>query len=71
MAKDTVQDPAQYIISLSPDRIPQFLNQSRADRSLSEMIVHLNKQFNRGTPREMELAEEALRRLGFVLELPS
>ena len=61
-------DAAKRIINLSPDRIPEFINQSRTDRSLSEMIVTLNRQFNEGTRREVEMAEEALRRLGFVLD---
>ena len=61
-------DTAKRIIDLSADRIPEFINQSRADRCLSEMIVVLNKQFNQGSPREIELAEQALKRLGFVLD---
>ena len=61
-------DTAKHIIDLSPDRIPEFINQSRADRCLSEMIVVLNKQFNQGSPREIEQAEQALKRLGFVLD---
>lgn len=61
-------DTAKSIIDLSPDRIPEFINQSRADRRLCEMIVVLNKQFNDGSPREIEQAEQALKRLGFVLD---
>ena len=61
-------DLAKRIINIAPDRIPEFINQSRADRSLSETMSLLNKQFASGTQREMELAEEALSRLGFVLK---
>lgn len=67
-AQTLKNDIAKRIITLSPDRVPEFLNQSLADRSLSEMIVQLNTQFNSGTRRETELAEEALKRLGFVLD---
>lgn len=64
----TKPSAAKRIISLSQDRIPEFINQSRADRNLSHMIVSLNKQFSSGTPRETEQAEDALKRLGFVLD---
>lgn len=64
----TPRSAAKRIISLSPDRIPEFINQSRADRSLSQTMVNLNNQFGSGVKREVELAEEALKRLGFVLD---
>ena len=60
--------PPRRILDISPDRIPEFLNQSRADRSLSETIAALHRQFTAETRREMERAEEALRRMGFVTE---
>lgn len=65
--QDVPHGSAKAIISLSPDRVPEFINQSKADRSLSRMMVELNRQFRDGAPRERELAKEALVRLGFVL----
>lgn len=63
---ETGRNSAKHIIDLSPDRVPEFINQSKADRSLSQMMVALNRQFRDGAPREREMAKEALVRLGFV-----
>ena len=54
------------VVRLCPNRIPEFINQSQADRKLSRTIVELNRRMLKGPLRERETAKEALMRLGFV-----
>ena len=54
------------ILHLCPERIPRFGHQSKADRSLAEALVLLNKQFLKGPRRVSETSTEALIRIGFV-----
>jgi hypothetical protein len=63
----TTKNVARRVIRLCPNRIPEFINQSRSDRNLSKTIVELNRQMLQGPMRERETAKEALVRLGFVV----
>ena len=61
-----IKKSTKRIISLCPDRLPEFGNQGSRDRDLFTTIISLNKQFTPGTKRATERVEEGLKRLGFV-----
>ena len=68
---DSSNRTPRRLINIAPDRVPEFRNQSRADRELSENLRHLNRFFTAERQRVVEQAEEALQRLGFIRDTQS
>ena len=60
------QDLANAILQMQDDQLLTLLRGQLADQKLSYVVKRLNSSLLDGTPKESELARDALGRLGFI-----
>ncbi len=57
---------AEDILSIEMDRVPGFIQEHTAAKTLSDLIRRLNDQMIDGDAMSRRMAEQALEHLGFV-----
>ncbi len=57
---------AEDILSIEMDRVPGFIQEHTAAKTLSDLMRRLNEQMMTGDARARRMAERALEHLGFV-----
>ncbi len=59
------QSIAESLASMPDAKVKLFLQKSVRDRNLSQTVRQLNRQLMSGESRDAEMADKALRKLGF------